>query len=141
SHTLLLAFWARHVLRSRSDRDRDGPCALSLVTMLLLSPIIWNHYIILLSFLLIRLLVAASTTRSDSVRLATFLVTTTLLLGSHLTNFLLPHLTGCDPLVVILVLSCPCYALIGLFALQLTERTSYLSTWHEHRSAKCASEA
>lgn len=124
SDTFILVLWARYVSRSRPVRGGDGPYALSLITMLLLCPVVWIHYFILLIFPALRLLLAASNTRSDLQRFATFVVTATLLVGTYPLDFLLSHLGDCHPLIVTFALFCPCYALIGVFALALTERTS-----------------
>lgn len=46
----VLGLWARAVVRARSRCEQDNAFGLSLVAMLLVSPITWDHYFLLLIF-------------------------------------------------------------------------------------------
>jgi hypothetical protein len=122
----VLALLAWVAWRSRSRSQRDRAFGLSLVAMLLVSPICWEHYFLLLLLPLAQLWV--SLPRSAAARGLFLVLAVALWLSppdvwqmaiplSHVGNR--PVWDAARPWQIVSVLSFQCYALLGLFAFLL----------------------
>jgi hypothetical protein len=123
SCTAVVAVLARAIRRARSRTDHDRTFGLALTTMLLISPISWDHYFLILIIPLA--LVWAGLPTSGRARVL-FLINLAALWVSPFQvwiTFIQPQWVGqsvptcvSTPTHTISVLSFQCYALLGLFA-------------------------
>src|SRR5207248_6711236 len=74
SGLVLLAYFARTVLRARAARQEDRAYGLALTTMLLASPLCWDHYFLLLAVPLALLAVELPRGRLPRISLAVILL-------------------------------------------------------------------
>ena len=129
SWLIVLFLLARVVLRARSQAECDRAFGLSLTAMVLLSPIAWDHYclLLLLPVALLWLQLPAGRLRRRLFYACLLVLWLTPMvfwkpfLGATIDNWMTLRAMPWQTLVA---LSPQCYALIGLFALGLTlERT------------------
>ena len=120
---IVLTFLARAVLSARSRAAYDRTFGLTLTAMLLLSPITWDHYAVLLLLPLALLWMELPPgDRRNSFFVCVILLFMTpmiywyLLIGATMKTWLTMVATPWQALVA---LSLPCYALVGLFVLGL----------------------
>jgi hypothetical protein len=116
---VVVAVLARLLVRDRERAEKDRSFALTLTAMLLVSPVTWNHYALLL---LVPLAVAWTRLPAANLARMTFLavvfilwlrpeaVYDTFILRGAKSGIATSWQTLC-------ILSLPCYALLGLFAL------------------------
>jgi hypothetical protein len=119
---LVAAVVCRAALRARTLRQTDQAFSLALAGMLLVSPITWGHYFLLLVLPLI--LVWLDLPPNSGARAAFGLVVGVLwfpfgILIRYMN--LIPPLGTASHIQALTLLSTPCYALIGLFLLVLVE--------------------
>jgi hypothetical protein len=114
---VVLGAVARKCWTARSHADADAAFALAVVGMLLVSPVTWDHYFVLL---LLPLVVAGRHVRGRTAARAVYLAATgliwlpTIRLSMALCPDALAAATA-TPLHTLAVLSLPCYALLALF--------------------------
>jgi hypothetical protein len=119
----VLLLWARFVLRVRTHPEQDYAFGLSLIVMLLLSPITWDHYFLLLVLPLAQMwIILPRTSLGNVLRFSVLAIAC--LAQSILWKVFLPEdlfLRGSvtAPLELATLLSYQCYFLIGLFFLSL----------------------
>jgi len=119
SYGVVLAVLARIVSRARSRAERDLAFGADMIAMLLFSPIIWDHYLLLLTIPLAVIWVRLP--KSNLVRTLFLLILVAVWMKySSLFDALIPG--GCAygvayPIHTLCLLSIPCYALLLLFAL------------------------
>jgi hypothetical protein len=122
----VVAVLVRRTLRVRSRADEDRAFALTVTAMLLVSPLTWEHYLLLL---LIPLAVVwsnlppAGLTRGHWLFAALVLVlwsSTDQLLAPFLPGLYLKTVAG--PLHTVMLLSFKCYTLLGLFVFVALQR-------------------
>jgi hypothetical protein len=118
---MVVAVWAMVVWRARTLEARDQAFGLTVTAMLLVSPMTWDHYFLLL---LIPLVVLWTRLPAAGWVRAAFLVII-LLLWAEPMLFYNAFIPGgfrrgvATPLCTFGVLSLQCYALLGLFALSI----------------------
>ena len=137
SSLVVLLLWARAVLRSRSLPTTDLAFGLTLITMLLISPLTWDHYFLLLLLPLVQLWIGLSDAKR--ARIVLFL-----LLACLWTNPLLfwtAWLPASAPADLpgrvwsLTVVSLHSFALIGVYILGLVHHGTLVDAFlHESRS-------
>jgi hypothetical protein len=116
----VLGVWARAVMRSRTTREIDLAFGLTLVTMVLLSPLSWDHYLLLLTLPVCQLWIGVSNWRRARMVLLVLLVCIWL---NPITfwNLLIPpsYDSGsfAEKLRTLTAVSLQFFALAGIFAL------------------------
>jgi hypothetical protein len=118
SCALLLALWAWVVWRARSRAQYDQAFGLTLTTMLLVSPITWDHYFLLLLPALALVWVALPPSPGARafflVVVSALWVKPTVLWNAFISGGYAQGVA--NPVQTLTVLSFQCYALLGLFA-------------------------
>jgi hypothetical protein len=117
----VLAILSWHTVRARSQAEEDQAFGLAVTAMLLVSPITWDHYLVLL---LLPLAIIWTRLPPSGARPIHWLFVAPLaalwLDTDQLWNYFLPGAYQqwvATPLQVMTILSIKCYALVGLFAL------------------------
>jgi hypothetical protein len=119
SSGVLVAVLARIVGRANSRQERDQAFGLTVIAMLLVSPITWEHSLLLLLIPFAELWVRLPPSNPARV-LVLFILTAVWMEPYRLYDAIIPkgNLHGvAHPLFTLSVLSIQCYALFGLFAL------------------------
>lgn len=136
SSLVVLLLWGRAVMRSGSIPLSDLAFGLTLTTMLLISPITWDHYFVLLTLPLIQLWIGYSGARRARILLLV-LVACLLMNPLYYWRAWIPAAAGTGsgaaqvwPLTVV---SLQCFALIGVYVLGLRLHQSTAAA-HESRS-------
>ena len=141
---LVLASTIPVILGARTRSDLDQAFGLLVMATILVSPIAWDHYLLLLIVPLAIMWVHLE--RSGSVRWIWMLMVITLfpppgLLWKYLIPGTWPHVTA-TPLYVLTALSFQFYTLLGLFTFQWVNAQSNVfhrpfSTWHRRARLRC----
>jgi hypothetical protein len=123
SCSTILVILARTIRSADSPAERDLSFGLAVTAMLLVSPITWDHYLLLL---LIPLAVAwTRLPQTDGARIAFVLIMVAFWSWPlQIDNLVIPGGVSAGlakPVHTLTVLSYQCYALLTLFALELTE--------------------
>lgn len=126
STILICGLLAGSAWRDRGPRDFDRSFGLAVVGMLLVSPVTWSHYFLLL---LIPLAVAFCATTGRPVRRVCLMVSAAVLMIAtpRLLMFLSPQAFSIEavrPWDVLITLGIPCYALMVLFVVLWQSRHS-----------------
>ncbi len=121
---VVLGAVARKCWIARTHADTDAAFALAVVGMLLVSPVTWDHYFVLL---LLPLAIAGRSVRARTASRAVYLTAAGLiwLPTIRLSMALCPGAYAAataTPLHTLAVLSLPCYALVALFAVLAAPR-------------------
>jgi Glycosyltransferase family 87 len=120
SCAILVSIMMWVIVRAKNRSDLDQTFGLTVTAMLLVSPITWSHYLVLL---MIPLAIMWVDSRSSAIAKWTWIVIVVVLFvpAPKVWRVLIPggwHDGVANPLQTITALSFPCYALVGLFILQ-----------------------
>jgi hypothetical protein len=126
SSLLVIAVLVWAIRKARTEPEKDHAFGLSILAMLLVSPITWNHYLVLL---LLPLMTVWSRLHPGFAWRASFLVILVALgIDPSLLYKAIPGRFGvgmANPLHTFTILSVQFYGLIGLFALGLAEARAF----------------
>jgi hypothetical protein len=119
----VLVLWARAVWRARTPAEGDHAFGLSLIAMMLLSPITWDHYFVILALPSIQLWIGLPHSNTGNTLRLGLLACLWAEKGT-LWRIFLPDslfLAGSisAPVTLVTLLSYQCYTLLALFALGL----------------------
>jgi hypothetical protein len=122
----VLILWARVVSRARTRADCDHAFGLSLIAMMLLSPVTWDHYFVIMPLPLLQLWIALPRTNAGKVLrlvlLASLWVSQASLWQIFLPDSLFRTGSISAPVLLVTLLSYQCYTLLILFAVDLRYR-------------------
>jgi hypothetical protein len=123
SCALVLTLWGRAVWRVRTQPEGDRAFGLTLIAMMLLSPVTWDHYFVILILPLIQLWIAMPQSNlGQSLRLgllACLWVSQASLWRIFLPEDLFRAGSISAPMMLLTLLSYQCYTLLVLFVLGL----------------------
>jgi hypothetical protein len=137
---LIIAALGWITLKARTDVEHDHSFALAVTAMLLVSPITWDHYLVLL---LLPIAVIWSRLPPSFLSRAWFLAVLIALVAEP--TLLYDAIPGgydaglANPLQIVALLSVQCYGLLGLYLLGIAEARSF--GMNHHRAKEAASVA
>ena len=117
SPVAVLGVWAHVVWRARTREQQDWAFGLTLTTMLLVSPLTWDHYFLLILLPLAQLWIALSKTRRERLVLLVLLICLWASPYNVWTAFIPAPGNPAAPLRSLIAISFQFFALLGVFVL------------------------